>query len=103
MTLFEQVDDTEGIVYCLQGFGGTVARQGKPGWAARLWGAAEALRHISSPPVPLLLPFERTQAERADYEVMVSTVRVEFGEHAFTQAFAEGQTMTPEQALARQE
>jgi predicted ATPase/DNA-binding CsgD family transcriptional regulator/DNA-binding transcriptional regulator YiaG len=103
VALFRQADDIEGIVYCLQGFGGTVARQGNPGWAARLWGAAESLRHISSPPAPLLLPFERTQAERADYEGMVSTVHAEPDEHTFAQAFAEGQTMTPEQVLAIQD
>ncbi len=100
VALFEQANDTEGIVYCLQGFGSTAARQGKPVWAARLWGAVEALRHINSPPIPLLLVFERTPAERADYEDMVSAVRAELGERAFAHAFAEGQTMTPEQALA---
>ncbi len=30
----------------------------------------------------------------------MNTVRAELGEYAFAQAFAEGQTMTPEQALA---
>ena len=100
--LFRQVDDIEGIMYCLQGFGGTVARQGNPIWAARLWGAAEVLRSVNSPPVPLLLPFERTRAERASYEGMVNAVRAELGERAFSQAFAEGQAMTPEQVLAVQ-
>ena len=103
VVLFWQVDDPEGIVYCLQGFGGMVARQGKPIWAGRLWGAAERLYNVSGPRLPLLLPIERTQAERADYEGIVSTVRAELGERAFTQAFAEGQTMTPEQTIARQE
>jgi DNA-binding CsgD family transcriptional regulator len=73
--------------------------QGKLVWAARLWGAVEALRHVSGPPVPLLLVFERTQAERAGYERMLSAVRAEIGERAFAHAFAEGQTMTPEQPL----
>jgi hypothetical protein len=96
--LFRQVDDPEGIAYCLQGFGGWVARQGKPLWAARLWGAAEGFYNVREP----RLPIERTQAERADYEGMVSTVRAELGEYAFTQAFTEGQAMTPEQAIQRQ-
>jgi hypothetical protein len=100
--LFRQVDDPEGIAYCLQGFGGWVARQGKPLWAARLWGAAEGFYNVREPRLPLLLPIERTQAERADYEGMVSTVRAELGEYAFTQAFTEGQAMTPEQAIQRQ-
>lgn len=29
VALFQLADDTEGIVYCLQGFGVTAARQGK--------------------------------------------------------------------------
>jgi len=98
--VFRLADDTEGIVYCMQGFGATLAELGKPIWAARLWGAVEARHHVNRRPSPLLLPFERTQAERADYEEMGNTVRAELGEHAFAQAFAEGQTLTPEQALA---
>jgi tetratricopeptide (TPR) repeat protein len=103
VALFRLADDTEGIVYCLQGFGGTVARQGNPLWAARLWGAVEALRRVNNRSIPFLLPFERTQAERADYESMVSAVRAKLGEGAFAQAFTEGQTMTPEQAIKSQD
>jgi predicted ATPase/DNA-binding CsgD family transcriptional regulator len=102
VALFRQVHDTEGIMYCLQGFGGTVARQGKPLWAVRLWGAVASLPGASRPHPPLLLPFERTQAERANYEGMVSVVRSELGAKTFAKAFAEGQTMTPEQAIAIQ-
>jgi predicted ATPase/DNA-binding CsgD family transcriptional regulator/DNA-binding transcriptional regulator YiaG len=103
VSLFRQADDLEGIVYCLRGFGGTVAKHGKLLWAALLWGAAEALFHNNSPPIPLLLPFERTQAERIEYNGMLDFVRTELGEQAFTQAFAEGQTMTPEQAIVIQD
>jgi DNA-binding NarL/FixJ family response regulator len=38
--------------------------------------------------------------ERAEYERTVENVRTELGEEAFTAAWAEGRTMTPEQALA---
>lgn len=103
VALFQQENDTEGIVFCLQGFGGTVARQGKPVWAARLWGAVASLLVPSKPHPPLLLPFERTSAERADYERMVNAVRIQLGERAFARAWAEGCKMTPEQALAMQE
>ena len=101
--LFRQVNDTEGIVYCLRGFGATVAGQGKPRWAARLWGAVASLLGTSQPHPPLLLPFERTAAERDDYERMVSAIRIRLGEKAFAKAWAEGCTMTPEQALTMQE
>jgi predicted ATPase/DNA-binding CsgD family transcriptional regulator/DNA-binding XRE family transcriptional regulator len=103
VALFRQAKDAEGIVYCLQGFGGMVARQGKPVWAGRLWGAAASLLGTSKPHPPLLLPFERTSAERADYERMVSAVRTQVSEKAFAKAWAEGCKMTPEQALAIQE
>jgi DNA-binding CsgD family transcriptional regulator len=103
VALFRQAHDLEGIMYCLQGFGATVARQGQPIWAARLWGAGASLSGASQPHPPLLLPFERTQAERATYEAMVSSVRRELGAKTFAKAFAEGHTMTPEQAIAMQD
>jgi predicted ATPase/DNA-binding CsgD family transcriptional regulator/transcriptional regulator with XRE-family HTH domain len=103
IALFRQVSDTEGIVYCLQGFGATVFRQGKPIWAARLWGTVASLLGTSNPHPPPLLPFERTSAERADYERMVSAVRTRLGEKAFAKAWAEGCILMPEQALAVQE
>jgi ATP/maltotriose-dependent transcriptional regulator MalT len=103
LELFRQMEDTEGIVYCLQGFGATVARQGKSLWAARLWGAVASQLGASKLHPPLLLPFERTYAERADYERMVSVVRTRLGEKAFAKAWAEGCVLTPKQALAMQE
>jgi predicted ATPase/DNA-binding CsgD family transcriptional regulator/DNA-binding XRE family transcriptional regulator len=103
VALFRQEHDIEGIVYCLQGFGGTVAKQGKSVWAARLWGAVASLLGTGKPHPPLLLPFERTSAERADYERMVNAVRTQLGEKAFAKAWAEGYKTTPEQALAMQE
>ena len=44
----------------LEGLANVVAAQGKFTWAARLWGAAEALRDTMGAPLPLL--------ERPDYE-----------------------------------
>jgi DNA-binding NarL/FixJ family response regulator len=41
--------------------------------------------------------------ERADYERTVEGVRARLGEKAFRRAWTEGQTMTPEQALAGRE
>jgi DNA-binding NarL/FixJ family response regulator len=69
----------------------------------QLWGASASLSGASQPHSPLLLPFERTQTERATYEAMVSVVRRELGAKTFAQAFAEGQTLTPEQAIALQD
>ena len=72
--------------------GNVVAAQQKLAWAAQLWGAAEALRDAFGVPIPL--------AQRADYERSLSAVRVHLGERAFAAAWAQGRSMTPEQALA---
>jgi predicted ATPase/DNA-binding CsgD family transcriptional regulator len=77
---------------CLVALGEVVAAQQKLAWAAQLWGAAEALRDAFSVPIPLV--------ERADYERSLSAARVHLGERAFAAAWAQGRSMTPEQALA---
>jgi DNA-binding CsgD family transcriptional regulator len=60
-------------------------------WAARLWGAAESLREAIGRPMPPVY--------RAEYERSVAAARAQLGEKAFAAAWAEGRTMTPEQAL----
>jgi ATP/maltotriose-dependent transcriptional regulator MalT len=100
LALLRQGGDNEGLRHCLQQVGCQVARQGEAGWAARLWGAAERFSEVSDRPNPFIPFFVRTAAERESYEHAVDAVRAKLGEHAFAQAFAEGQTMTPEQALA---
>jgi predicted ATPase/class 3 adenylate cyclase/DNA-binding CsgD family transcriptional regulator len=80
--------------FCLEGLAGVVAAQGEYAWAARLWGVAESRRERSSIP---LSPFERV-----DYELAVAAVRTHLGAEDFAAAWAEGRTMTPEQALAAQ-
>ena len=77
---------------CLVELGEVVAAQRQLAWAAQLWGAAEALRDAFSVPIPLV--------ERADYERSVSAARVHLGERAFAASWAQGRSMTPEQALA---
>ena len=79
---------------CLVGLGEVVAAQHKLAWAAQLWGAAEALRDALGVPIP--------PVERADYERSLSAARVHLGERAFAAAWAQGRSMTPEQAFAAQ-
>jgi ATP/maltotriose-dependent transcriptional regulator MalT len=74
--------------------GDVVAAQQKLAWAAQLWGAAEALRDAFGVPIPLF--------QRADYERSLSAARVHLGERAFAAAWAQGRSMTPEQALSAQ-
>jgi len=76
----------------LKGLGCVAAAQGLHTWAAVLWGAAEPLRESRSVAPP-----------RDLYERVVALVRTQLGEAAFTAAWAQGRSMTPEQALAAQE
>jgi predicted ATPase/tRNA A-37 threonylcarbamoyl transferase component Bud32 len=97
--LLHKLGDKERIATCLEGLGAVVTAQGSAEaplagarWAAQLWGAAETLRqHIGAPLPPVY---------RTDYEQAVATARSALGEKAFATAWAEGRTMTPEQALA---
>jgi ATP/maltotriose-dependent transcriptional regulator MalT len=76
----------------LEGLAAAIAAQGNPVWAAQLWGAAEALREATGAPLP--------PVGRASYQRAVEALRSQLGEHAFAAAWAEGRTMSPEQALA---
>jgi len=84
----------EFIPTSLEGLANVAMAQDEPVWAARLWGAAEALREAIGTPLP--------PVERADYEAAIIAARTSLGENAFTTAWAQGRTMTPEQALAAQ-
>jgi ATP/maltotriose-dependent transcriptional regulator MalT len=81
-----------GIASALEGLAGVVAAQGELVWAAQLWGAAEALREAMGTPIPPVYC--------AAYQRAVDVASTQLGEKAFTAAWAEGCTMTPEQALA---
>jgi len=79
------------ITSALEGLANVVAAQGKFAWAARLWGAAEALRDAMGAPLPPL--------ERPEYERATVAARTALGAEAFTAMWAEGKTMTLEQFL----
>ena len=90
------------IASCLEGLADVIAAQGSVGaslagalWAARLWGAAEALRDAIGAPLPPVY--------HADYDRSVAAVRSSLGVKAFAIAWTEGRTMTPEQAFAAKE
>ncbi len=80
------------IAVCLVELGEVVAAQRQLAWAAQLWGASEALRDVIGIPIPPI--------KRADYERSVSAARAHLGEKPFAVAWAQGHSMTPEQALA---
>ena len=90
--LFECNVYQEGVAASLEGLAALEARQGGQRLAARLWGAAEALREaIGAPIYPV---------QRAGYEQATTLARAQLGERAFRAAWAEGRSLTPEQALA---
>ena len=92
LALLHEVNDNGAVAACLESIGVAVAAHGRLVEAAWLWGAAETMCGALG---ESLLPVEHALAARA-----VVAVRTKLGEEAFTTAWAEGQTMTPEQALA---
>jgi ATP/maltotriose-dependent transcriptional regulator MalT len=88
------VDDKGLIPSCMEGLVSLAAVQGETTWAARLLGAAEALREAIRVTI--------SPIERSGYERLVADVRTNLGEKAFATAWAEGRAMTPEQALTAQ-
>jgi predicted ATPase/class 3 adenylate cyclase/DNA-binding CsgD family transcriptional regulator len=92
LTVAGEIGARQLIASGLEGLADVVAAQRMPAWAALLWGAAEALRDTIGTPLPPVY--------RADYERSVSAARAQLGEKAFAAAWAEGRTMTPDQALA---
>jgi len=92
LALSQTLSDQASIAWCLAGLGSTAALGNQPERAARLWGAAERLRQaIGCRPAP---------AARATYERAVAAARAQLDEATFAAAWAEGQAMTLEQAIA---
>jgi predicted ATPase/class 3 adenylate cyclase/DNA-binding CsgD family transcriptional regulator len=94
LTLFQEMGNTWFIAICLVVFAALAAVQGAWTWVARLLGAAEALCQAIHGVLP---PFVR-----AIQEFTSAAARAQLGEDVFTEAWVEGHTMTPEQALAAQ-
>jgi DNA-binding CsgD family transcriptional regulator len=94
LAIGREVGDNLSIGFSLEGLAKVVAVQGYPAWAARFWGAAEALREAMGAPIPPVY--------RADYDRSVEAACAQLGEQAFAAAWAQGRMMTPEQALSAQ-
>ena len=92
LVLRQETGEKEGVAETLEGVANVAAVRGQSRHAAQLYGAAAALRAAAGTPLP--------PNERAFYEHAVAKVRVDLGETAFTQAWAKGQIMTLEQAMA---
>jgi hypothetical protein len=81
-----------GIAHCLEGWASVAGGAGRPEQAARLFGAAEALRDLTNTPRP--------PADVADYDRTLAALRAALGEEAFAAAWAAGQAMSLDEAVA---
>ena len=95
LALVKEMTDKQHIASSLEGLAGVAAEQGEAIWAARLAGAGESLREIIGTPMPAV--------DRIVYEHTLAPIRPQLGEKAFGIAWAEGRTMTLEQALMARE
>ena len=82
-----------GIAYCLLGMAGVAGERARPDRAARLWGAAEALREAIG---MHLTPFDRSHYR---YEERLAAARALIEEDAWARVWAEGRAMSPEEAI----
>jgi predicted ATPase/class 3 adenylate cyclase len=88
--LVREVGDWEWVAYALDSFAILAGAKGQGERAARLWGAAEALRQSIGATLP--------PTNRPAYERSVAAVRSELGEAAWEVAFEEGMAMSGEEA-----
>lgn len=95
LAILKDLDDKWWMAWCLEGLAGVAAARGQPRRAARIFGATQALREEIRGPRPA--------AHLADYERMVSQAHLQIDEETFAAAWAEGRTITPDEALASEE
>jgi predicted ATPase/class 3 adenylate cyclase len=92
LALRRELGDRPETARTLEGVAGVAMAHERPERAARLFGAADALREAVGVPAP---PSRRARNERA-----LRTVRAALADGAFAAAWAEGRVMTLEQAIA---
>lgn len=91
LATLRKLDDKESIAALLEDVAEAVIQM-SPAWAVRLWGCAEALREVIGIPFS---PFDYFPYKRS-----LTVARASLGERAFVSTWAEGRTMTHEQAIA---
>lgn len=97
-----ELGDKQAVAACLSGLAGVATARGQTQgsewreralrYAARLFGAADALLQAVGASLG--------HTDRAEYERNVATVRAQLGDEAFAAAWAQGQALTLEQAVA---
>jgi predicted ATPase/predicted Ser/Thr protein kinase len=92
LALWQELGEQPELPQPLDHVGAVFAACGHHERAARLWGAAEALREMISVPRP--------PSEAGDYDRHVSAARAASGEEAFAAAWEQGRAMGVERAVA---
>jgi len=87
-----ELGDHWGISHCLRGLAGVAAARREPEQAARLFGATETLLNITG---MKLEPFEQSE-----HDQHIAVARAQLDEAAFAAAWAAGQAMSLDQAIA---
>ena len=90
LTLNREIGSWDYFAYSLEGFAGLAGAKAQGGRAARLWGAAEALRKTISAPLSI--------EGRQYFERSMVAARAELGEAEWESAFAQGMAMSAEEA-----
>ena len=91
LTLCRELGDKHGLAECLEGLAGVAVAQQQLERAARLLGAAAALREATGAPL--------SPCERVRYDRDVSAVRAGLGEAAFAAIWTTGKAMPLEQVI----
>ncbi len=91
LALLRELEGTRLISLCLEGIAGLAGARGQPAQAARLFGAAAALREAFGPPVPPVY--------RASYERDLDVARTQTDAVSWAAAWAAGRTLPLEQAI----
>jgi hypothetical protein len=92
LTRYRELGNKEGIAESLESFAHQAARGREWERAARFWGAAAALREAIGAP----LEFHWREERERD----LGATRAALGEEAFAAAWAEGQALSLEEAVA---
>ncbi|HEY8447240.1 MAG TPA: helix-turn-helix domain-containing protein [Thermomicrobiales bacterium] len=93
LPLFRAMQEQWGMVGCLEGAAAIAAARHRPTDAARLFGAATALRETLGMPRPII--------NQAPYERTLATARSMLPASDFAAAWQEGQAMTLDEAITR--
>jgi non-specific serine/threonine protein kinase len=91
LTLYKELGVKSSIAECLEGLAEGAGAQEQMERAARLYGAAEAMREAVGVPIQ--------PSDRPGYDRSVVAVRAGLGEEAFAKAWEEGRKMSMEQAI----